>query len=215
VTHTRFVCFPAQVALVERFAKAQANASAAEAGGGGGSGSSAEDTEQLNALLMTIGIANPVTKQSAGSLYHEELSRQLAGFLQAPLAAAHGMLALPDVYCLFNRARGTALISPDDLLTAVKLADTLGLPMRLKQLGNGLLVVESNAYNASAISQKLDALLGERTCATALDVATEWQISLSIAQELLTSAEEEGKLCRDTTTAHILFYPNLFATFAT
>ena len=26
------------------------------------------------------------------------------------------MMALPDVYCLFNRARGTELISPDDLL---------------------------------------------------------------------------------------------------
>eukprot|EP00976_Prorocentrum_cordatum_P045081 910758-Prorocentrum_minimum.AAC.2 len=25
-------------------------------------------------------------------------------------------MALPDVYCLFNRARGTALVSPDDLI---------------------------------------------------------------------------------------------------
>ena len=27
-----------------------------------------------------------------------------------------GVLALVDLYCLYNRARGTDLISPDDLL---------------------------------------------------------------------------------------------------
>ncbi len=29
-------------------------------------------------------------------------------------------MPLPDVYCLFNRARGTELVSPDDLLAAVQ-----------------------------------------------------------------------------------------------
>ena len=204
--------------MVERFAKAQANASASTAAGaaGGGAettaGASAEETAQLDALLMTIGIANPVTKQSAGSLYHQELSRQLAGFLQAPLAKAHGMLALPDAYCLFNRARGTALVSPDDLLQAVKLADSLGLPMRLKRLGHGLLVVKSSAYDARAVLSKLKAILETRTSITALDVATDWQISLSVAQELLLSAEQQCELCRDDSTASLRFYPNLFLT---
>jgi EAP30/Vps36 family len=41
---------------------------------------------------------------------------QLADFLRVPLERAGGMMTLPDVYCLFNRARGTELISPDDLL---------------------------------------------------------------------------------------------------
>ena len=41
---------------------------------------------------------------------------QLADFLTARVERAGGMMALPDVYCLFNRARGTELISPDDLL---------------------------------------------------------------------------------------------------
>ena len=29
-------------------------------------------------------------------------------------------MPLPDVYCLFNRARGTELVSPDDLLAAAQ-----------------------------------------------------------------------------------------------
>ena len=47
---------------------------------------------------------------------------QLADFLAAPMARAAGsMMPLPDVYCLYNRARGTELISPDDLLQAIRL----------------------------------------------------------------------------------------------
>jgi len=36
-------------------------------------------------------------------------------------------MALPDVYCLFNRARGTELISPDDLLQVVNQSQSLPL----------------------------------------------------------------------------------------
>jgi ESCRT-II complex subunit VPS36 len=68
--------------------------------------------------LIAMGIASPVTKASAGARYHQELSRQLADFLVGPLARAGGVLMLPDVYCLFNRARGSELVSPDDLLQA-------------------------------------------------------------------------------------------------
>jgi ESCRT-II complex subunit VPS36 len=68
--------------------------------------------------LIAMGIASPVTKASAGARYHQELSRQLADFLAGPLARAGGVLMLPDVYCLFNRARGSELVSPDDLLQA-------------------------------------------------------------------------------------------------
>ncbi len=63
---------------------------------------------------------------TAGARYHTELSRQLADFLAAPLARARGLLQLPDVYCLFNRARGTELVSPDDLLKAIALFPEVG-----------------------------------------------------------------------------------------
>jgi hypothetical protein len=129
--------------------------------------------------LVNLGIVSPVTRQTAGSLYHQELSRQvrwgvafcgwccilqvllpmdaepaacsctlalkiclpcfphalpptcppdaslpplqLADFLHGPMERASGMMPLPDVYCLYNRARGVELISPDDLLHAIRL----------------------------------------------------------------------------------------------
>jgi ESCRT-II complex subunit VPS36 len=55
-----------------------------------------------------------------------ELCRQLADVLAQPLAAAGGLLQLPDVYCLFNRARGAELVSPDDLLAAARLFPQVG-----------------------------------------------------------------------------------------
>lgn len=44
------------------------------------------------------------------------------------------MLTLTDAYCLYNRARGTDLVSPDDLMEAVKLFGSLGLSMHIREL---------------------------------------------------------------------------------
>ena len=68
----------------------------------------------ITAITVFIYMSSPVT----GARYHVELCRQLADFLAEPLARAHGLMPLTDVYCLFNRARGTELVSPDDLLAA-------------------------------------------------------------------------------------------------
>ncbi|CAA2949300.1 vacuolar sorting-associated 36 [Olea europaea subsp. europaea] len=63
--------------------------------------------EEMQDWLLSVGIASPVTKESAGALYHQQLSRQLADFVKKPLERAGGMINLIDIYCLFNRARGT------------------------------------------------------------------------------------------------------------
>lgn len=77
--------------------------------------------QEMQDWLLSVGVISPVTKESAGALYHQQLSRQLADFVKMPLDKAGGMIALVDVYCLFNRARGTELISPEDLLQACAL----------------------------------------------------------------------------------------------
>lgn len=53
--------------------------------------------------LIDLGIISPVTKGSAGKQYHQELSRELAKFLQQQLRKETGMMVLHDVFCLFNR----------------------------------------------------------------------------------------------------------------
>jgi hypothetical protein len=73
----------------------------------GGEGVTEEESNAFNNYLLSLGIATPVTKQSAGALFHSELARQLCDFMAKPLQHAGGNMSLADVYCLFNRARGT------------------------------------------------------------------------------------------------------------
>lgn len=66
--------------------------------------------------FLSMGITSPVTRQTAGALFHQQLALQLADFLAPRLEHARGVMTLPDTYCLFNRARGTELVSPEDLI---------------------------------------------------------------------------------------------------
>jgi ESCRT-II complex subunit VPS36 len=73
-----------------------------------------EEEERLSEMLSHMGMMSAITKKSSGSLYHQQLARQLADFLiQSNIVIKQGgMITLADVYCLFNRARGTNLITP-------------------------------------------------------------------------------------------------------
>lgn len=44
-----------------------------------------------------------------------------------------GMVSLADVYCLYNKARGTELVSPDDTLAAAAMLEKLNIGMHLKR----------------------------------------------------------------------------------
>lgn len=55
-----------------------------------------------------------------------------------------GFASLPDLYCAYNRARGTDLISPEDLMQACRLMQALSLPFRLKEFPSGVKVLEAS-----------------------------------------------------------------------
>ena len=80
-------------------------------------------------ICLIAGILSPVTKLSAGRQYYHLLARQVADLLhdQNRIQRLGGVVSLTDLYCLYNRARGTELVSPDDLLQAVRLMESLHL----------------------------------------------------------------------------------------
>jgi ESCRT-II complex subunit VPS36 len=112
-------------------------------GGGGESASSAAEASEMEVMMLSLGITSPVTRDSAGALYHQELARQLADWLPPVLHKAGGILPLPDVFCIFNRARGSELISPDDLLKACQLWAKLRIPLQCRVFSSGVTVVQS------------------------------------------------------------------------
>ncbi|GFQ03379.1 vacuolar protein sorting-associated protein 36 [Phtheirospermum japonicum] len=170
--------------------------------------------EEMQDWLLSVGIVSPVTKESAGAMYHQQLSRQnfvvlfiikkkkedrkvlqhhkanitksqnavyrkekedkretyairhmtspkqLADFVKIPLERGGGMINLIDIYCLFNRARGTELISPDDLLQACSLWEKfdvyvpfgsklilLLISVMLRKFDSGVMVIQSKTHS--------------------------------------------------------------------
>jgi len=203
------------VVLIERY-RAQVDQSAKKAEEDGEQGDQAQqdaDSTELVSLLINVGIASPVTKSAAGDLFFEELARQIADFLMEgkKLQRLGGMITLPDLYCLYNRARGTELISPDDLLASAKLMSILHLPMHMRSFESGVIVIQANEFNDKTMSENLLKYISQDSNGvTAIQVSAQFKISLVIANQNLLTAEKLGYLCRDETIDGIRFFPNEF-----
>lgn len=173
--------------------------------------SQGKDAEEFNSLLHNMGISHPVTRKSAGSVYHSELAQQLATFMKEPLERTGGMITLTAAYCIFNRARGTELISPEDITNACRLFPELGIPIRLHSFDSGFMVLQSDSHSLESLTKSImKAVESSATGFSASDVADSLQMSLVLAKQHLIAAEQTGLLCRDETLEEVRFYINFF-----
>ncbi|CDW73585.1 vacuolar protein-sorting-associated protein 36 [Stylonychia lemnae] len=82
----------------------------------------AEEMKEIQSVMFNMGLitdfSSQVSKDLAGKNYYMELAREVEKFSFGVLDKFGGVLALIDIYCMYNRARGTDLISPEDLLIA-------------------------------------------------------------------------------------------------
>jgi len=180
------------------------------------------ETSEMEAIMQSIGIVSPVTKFSAGRLYHKQLARQIADILlqQGRLEKLGGMITLIDLYSLYNRARGTELVSPDDLLAACKLCERMRLRIKLRKFeGSGVLVMELIDLDYSVLVGKVTVFAQDQYQANPSvgilpsHVAAMLNMSLFISNEILSLAEMQGKLCRDDSVHGVEYFPNLFIGF--
>ena len=166
--------------------------------------------------LISMGITSPVTKEAAGNLYHDQLCRQLADFLESRLDDQGGVMTLLDIYSLYNRARGAAeLVSPDDLLQAAHLFPKLKIPLTMRSFTSGVRVIQSAAHDEAAICDRIEAMVQTEAGALSrplspIDIATALRVPLTIAQEHLLLAERREILCRDDGPGGLRFYNNIF-----
>eukprot|EP00750_Incisomonas_marina_P021510 INCI4485.1.p1 GENE.INCI4485.1~~INCI4485.1.p1 ORF type:complete len:434 (+),score=88.57 INCI4485.1:291-1592(+) len=224
------------VAMIERFARDPNNtAIVASSTGGGSSGGDAEDEtkQQFQSLLQTVGIANPVLRDAysggakkALKAFEQEVSLELARFIRDPLAAAGGILLLTDVYGLYNRARGSSVISPEELVEACE--NWARLPsvresMVLHTFPSGVKVIREASHTDARVFEKLTELLAQPVddeagegeiswrSLSALEVSVHMRVGLLIAEEYLLAAEANGLLARDDTIQGLYFFTNEFA----
>ncbi|KAF9939310.1 hypothetical protein BGZ75_003966 [Mortierella antarctica] len=174
-----------------------------------------EETATFKTYLLSMGIAAPVTKDTAGAVFHKELARELFEFILPIVEREGGTMSLMDIYCVFNRARGVELISPKDLHTACQMFPELNLPLRLRKFDSGLLVIQTMARysddEVSATIAKRIQQLPPGAGLTAVELASAIQISVALAQDQLLTAEARGLICRDESVEGLRFFDNLFA----
>uniref|UniRef100_A0ABI7Y0W0 Vacuolar protein-sorting-associated protein 36 n=1 Tax=Felis catus TaxID=9685 RepID=A0ABI7Y0W0_FELCA len=151
-----------------------------------------DETIRFKSYLLSMGIANPVTRETCGSgtQYHMQLAKQLAGILQAPLE----------------------LLSPEDLVNACKMLEALQLPLRLRVFDSGVMVIELQSHKEEEMVASALETVSEKGSLTSEEFAKLVGMSVLLAKERLLLAEKMGHLCRDDSVEGLRFYPNLFMT---
>lgn len=169
-----------------------------------------------NELVASLGIGGQVSKDAAGGskTFYHQLAREVTDFLDATkiLANEGGAMTLHDLYAIYNRSRGIELVSPSDLRKAVALADEMGLPLRLRKLHSGVLIVEEKLYipTYERLAQWISRLEAWQADAgvSAQDVSNHFGWSLYIATEELEQADLQGSLCRDEQPQAVRYFVN-------
>ena len=79
-----------------------------------------EIQEVMFSMGMADGFTSIVSQQISGKKYYQHLASELERFLDQVIETDKfsGVMGLIDLYCLYNRARGTDLVSPDDINVA-------------------------------------------------------------------------------------------------
>ncbi|KAI8896601.1 EAP30/Vps36 family-domain-containing protein [Globomyces pollinis-pini] len=170
------------------------------------------EQQQFQNIIQELGIIQPVTKKSSGSSYHKELAKELSDFLtKYSIQSPSSMYSLCDIFCIFNRARGISLVSPDDVYRASMLLEQLSLPFRLREFESGIMVLQPSNHNDDLVASRILELLTERPNGiTPSDLSRQEKISVLVAKEQLLMMEKSGLTCRDDTIQGLIFYPNLF-----
>uniref|UniRef100_H3A9N9 Vacuolar protein-sorting-associated protein 36 n=2 Tax=Latimeria chalumnae TaxID=7897 RepID=H3A9N9_LATCH len=173
-----------------------------------------DETIRFKSYLLSMGIDNPVTRETHGSgtHYHMQLAKQLAEMLRKHLEEHGGIMALTEVYCLVNRARGMELLSPEDLVNSCKMFEALKLPLRLRIFDSGVMVIQLQSHNEEEMVASALETVSDKGSLTSEEFAKLIGISVLLAKERLLLAEKMGHLCRDDSVEGLRFYPNLFIT---
>ncbi|CAI7792863.1 unnamed protein product, partial [Closterium sp. NIES-54] len=135
----------------------------------------------------------------------------LADFIGPVLEKTGGTMLLVDVYCIFNRARGT-----DDLLKACSLWSSFTSPAVLRRFDSGILVVQLKTHSDEHLTRKIQEMVSTnealRVGVSIADVAQALGVSPAVVKEELLAAEAKGLLCRDDAADGLRFFQNFFAT---
>lgn len=113
------------------------------------SGQTDGDNPEVNKILKDMGFVSVIEKDEAGKDYFKELARDLFQVCQSSLFKNYGgMVALLDLFYFYNKKRQLNLLSPEEVLKACELFQSLGLQAKLVRYPNNIILVESTTFDA-------------------------------------------------------------------
>ncbi|KAF8312503.1 hypothetical protein DL93DRAFT_2059969 [Clavulina sp. PMI_390] len=178
----------------------------------GQKGTQPEEVTFIRSSLAQLGLpAVAVTQDMVKdeNAYHEELAKELAGVLTGKNSKGKGkgmigigeaIIGLDEVWGGWNRARGVALVPPSSLLMAVQhLPKYTSPPISLRVFRSGLRVLHTPKYGDELFTNQLERLFNSlpSRSATTVEIAIHEHLSVGLAEEMLESAEDAGKLAHD------------------
>ncbi|XP_023345754.1 vacuolar protein-sorting-associated protein 36-like [Eurytemora carolleeae] len=171
-----------------------------------------DETVQFKSYLLSLGIDDPVTKDSAGSdrKYYQELAKEMLLVLDQPIQEAGGMITLTDAFVRVNRARGLELVSPGDIILACIAMKEIKLPMSLKTFPSGVMVLKSSNQSEKELLERIVYLVEAFNKISPDILARELKISVLLARERLSAAASTGHIVMDKSLHGIEYYPNRF-----
>ena len=109
-----------------------------------------DEIKEIQSVMFNMGISgatdfsSQVSKDVAGKNYHHELAYEIEKFLESVVDKFGGVVGLVDLYCMYNRARGTDLISPEDLNLACGRLNNISQKFMLKVYRSGVKTIQSS-----------------------------------------------------------------------
>lgn len=97
---------------------------------------------EIQSVMFNMGIASDfstqVSKDISGKNYHQALAYEIEKFLDTIISKFGGVIGFVDLYCMYNRARGTDLISPEDLNIACQNINARSQNFSIKTYASGV-----------------------------------------------------------------------------
>lgn len=120
-----------------------------------------------------------------------------------------------DLYCMYNRARGTDLISPEDLNIACQNIDFGSQQFALKTYKSGVKTMQLRSFNEGAYFHKIADCIRQNAKnghgLTVSRIAELMQVNVVLMKEHVHTAEERGVLCVDHSYEGTQYFENRFA----
>ncbi|KAG0140432.1 hypothetical protein CROQUDRAFT_665191 [Cronartium quercuum f. sp. fusiforme G11] len=177
----------------------------------------------IRSSLLKLGLPTPaVTSDMLKSeeIYLIELTKELLSVLRegkvfgGNSSEIKGIVSLDQIWCIWNRARGVALVSPTDLLSVCERLPTFteNQEICLSTFRSGLKVLHTSHYKPEIFGARLQSAFElERVGLTTVEIAQAETLSVSLTYELIELVEiRSGDIVRDGDSKSALkWWPNL------